>query len=292
MPENRFQALAELGFTELEVEVYVALLRRAPVTGYRIAQDIARPVANTYKAIESLQLRGAVLVDEGANRLCRAVGPEELLAQLERSFQDRRRQAAAALATVHAAPEDDRVYQLHSVDQVFERCRQMLSRCEQTAILDLFPKPLDDLRDSLEHAARRGVRVLVKAYDSAAVSGVDVLVHPQGHATLQRWPGQWLNAVTDGREHLIAFLTADLRGIHQAIWSGSAYLSWIYHSAVGAETILAAILRGLTDGATSAELRQTVADYQHVFNASIPGAHALLQRFGPQGPARRTPEDT
>jgi sugar-specific transcriptional regulator TrmB len=291
MPEDAFHSLTGLGFTELEAEVYVALLQHSPATGYRVAQSIGRPVANTYKAIESLQQKGAVLVDEGTSRLCRAVPAEELLAQLERSFQRRRQEAANALASLRASPEDDRVYQVQAVEQVFERCRRMLDGCEQVAILDLFPKPLEELRAAIEGAARRGVRVVVKAYEPATLAGADVAVHPQGRATLRRWPGQWLNVVTDGREHLLAFLTPDARGLYQAVWSSSAYLSWVYHSAVAAELILAALLRGLEEGATAAELRQAVAGYQYLLRADLPGARALLERFGKRRPAHRTAED-
>src|SRR6185369_12009741 len=102
---------------------------------------------------------------------CRAVPAEELLAQLDRSFQRRRQEAANALASLQGAPEDDRVYQLQSVEQVFERCRRMLEGCEQAAVLDIFPKPLDELREAVEAAARRGVRVAVKAYDTEAIPG-------------------------------------------------------------------------------------------------------------------------
>jgi sugar-specific transcriptional regulator TrmB len=291
MPEDALQSLTGLGFTDLEAEVYVSLLQQSPATGYRVAQSIGRPVANTYKAIESLQHKGAVLVDEGSSRLCRAVPAEELLAQLERSFQRRRQEAANALATLRAAPDDDRVYQLQSVEQVFERCRRMLEGCEQVAILDVFPKPLEELRESVEAAARRGVRVLVKAYEPVVLSGAEVAVHPQGRLTLRRWPGQWLNVVTDGREHLLAFLTSDARGLHQAVWSGSAYLSWVYHSAVGAEMILAGLLRALENGATATELRQAAVHYQSLFRAELPGAKALLERFGKRRPAHRNGQD-
>jgi sugar-specific transcriptional regulator TrmB len=290
VPDNAFQSLVGLGFTELEAEVYVSLLQHSPATGYRVAQSIGRPVANTYKAIESLQHKGAVLVDKGSSRLCRAVPAEELLAQLERSFQRRRQEAFNSLASLHAAPEDERIYQLQSVEQVFERCRRMLEGCEQAAILDVFPKPLLELHHAVEGTARRGVKVFVKAYEEATISGVDVAVHPQGRVTLRRWPGQWLNVVTDGREHLLAFLTSDLRGLHQAVWSGSAYLSWVYHSAVGAELILAALLRDLENGATAAEIRQAVARHQNLFRSDFPGARALLERFGKRRPAQRNAE--
>jgi sugar-specific transcriptional regulator TrmB len=291
MPVDALQSLTGLGFTELEAEIYVALLEDPPATGYRVAQSIGRPVANTYKAIESLQNKGAVLIDEGASRLCRAVPAEELLGQLERSFQRRRQEAANALASVRAAPEDDRVYQLQTAEQVFERCRRMLEECEHVAILDVFPKALEELRDAVEAAARRGVRVVIKAYEPASIDGAEVAVHPQGRISLRRWPGQWLNVVTDGREHLLAFLTADLRGLHQAVWSGSAYLSWVFHSAVGAELILADLLRAIENGATVAELRHAVAGYQSLFRADLPGARSLLARFGKRRPAQRVAEN-
>jgi sugar-specific transcriptional regulator TrmB len=287
MLEDTFQSLTSLGFTELEAEVYVSLLQHSPATGYGVAQNIGRPVANTYKAIESLQHKGAILVDEGSSRQCRAVPAEELLSQLERSFQRNRQAAAKSLSSLRAAPEDDRVYQLHSVEQVFERCRRMLNTCEQTAIVDVFPKPLEELRDAIEGAAKRGVRVAVKAYEPADVPQVDVVVHPQGRMSLQRWSGQWLNLVTDGREYLLAFLTKDARGLHQAVWSGSAYLSWVYHCAVGAELTLAALQRDLEDGATLAELRQVIADYQYLLHQDIPGVRALLERFGKRRQSHR-----
>src|SRR5262249_15324517 len=117
MPDNAFQSLTGLGFTELEAEVYVSLVQSSPATGYRVAQSRGRRGATTYKPMESRHNKGAVLVDDGASRLCRAVPADELLAQMERSFQHRRQLAAQALASLHAAPEDDRVYQLQSVEQ-------------------------------------------------------------------------------------------------------------------------------------------------------------------------------
>ena len=85
MPESEsVEVLSELGFTNLEAEIYAFLLQESPVTGYRIAQAIGKPAANTYKAIQTLELKGAVIVDEGSSRMCRAVSADELLNRLGR----------------------------------------------------------------------------------------------------------------------------------------------------------------------------------------------------------------
>jgi sugar-specific transcriptional regulator TrmB len=275
------QSLVAFGFTALEAEVYVFLLQESPATGYRVAQGIGKPVANTYKAIASLQAKGAILVEEGANRLCRAVSAEELLQRLERQFQENRQRASQALAALKASPDDDRVYHLRTWEQVAERSRQMLATCEQVAVLDLFPGPLAQLRTAIAETAARGVRTLIKAYEPAQIEGAEVVVYPRGHTILKRWPGQWLNLVTDGRETLLAFLTRDGKGIHQALWSGSAYLSWVYHGAITCETMLAAVERSLEAKATGAELRELIRSCHDLFRPTVPGYQALLHRFGP-----------
>jgi sugar-specific transcriptional regulator TrmB len=86
--------LTTLGFNELEAIAYAFLVENSPVTAYRVAQGIGKPVANTYKAVESLREKGAVLVDETGNKLCRAVPPAELLRKMERRFRSQQSKAS------------------------------------------------------------------------------------------------------------------------------------------------------------------------------------------------------
>src|SRR5688572_1961049 len=100
-----------LGFTPLEAEVYTFLVKESPATGYRVAQALGRPVAVIYKTLDSLTAKGALIVDNGPTRHCRAVPAQELLGRLERCFEERRAAAAKALAELREAPADDRVYE-------------------------------------------------------------------------------------------------------------------------------------------------------------------------------------
>jgi sugar-specific transcriptional regulator TrmB len=278
--EQSVRALVNLGFTGLEAEVYTALAQHPPMTGYRVAQVLGKPAANVYKAIESLQAKGAVIVDDGENRVCHAVPAEELLGLLERGFRENRERAATALAELQNVQADDRVYQLRSREQVLERCRRMIERAERVVLLDAFPAPLEELRTEAEAAAARGVTVGVKAYEPVSLREAEVFVYPDGRAVIGRWPGQWVNVVVDGREHLLALLTRDGRGVHQAVWSESPYLSWVYHSAVARELILADVERRIADGASSQELRGRLEGYRRIVASDAPGFRQLVRRFG------------
>ena len=98
-PSDYIEPLLELGFTEIEARVYGFLVEDSPATGYRISHAIGKQPPNTYKAIASLEAKGAILVEKGETKQCRAVPPEELLENLERRFRSQRALAGERLAT-------------------------------------------------------------------------------------------------------------------------------------------------------------------------------------------------
>ncbi|MEZ4651903.1 MAG: helix-turn-helix domain-containing protein [Candidatus Eisenbacteria bacterium] len=230
-------ALVGLGFSEVEARVYTYLLAHEPSTGYRISREIDKPTANTYKAIASLEAKGAVWVEEGENRICRAVAPDELLARMSRSFEETKERAAAALADLHQPDDDDRIYQIRSLDAVLERARSMLAGAERIVLADAFPSLAELLRDDFIGAAGRGVEVAVKLYRPEELPGVRVVLQSSG-ATPPKWPGEQLSLVADAREHLLALVDSDLGGVRQAVWSESAFLSCMHHNHVASEILL------------------------------------------------------
>ncbi len=299
--ENCVQALSKLGFSTLESEVYALLVQESPCTGYRVAQALGKPVANVYKAIESLESKGAVLVNNGSNRLCRAVPPEDLLSQLDHSFQHRRSQAADALSELRTAQKDEQIYQLKSREQVIEKCRSMLSHCKRLALMDVFPELLDDLKQDIEAAADRGVQITLKSYQSTEIRGVEVVVNPQGAEVVSQYPGQWLVLIIDGAELLVASVDCKNDIVHQAICSNSLTLSWIFHCSFAAEMIAAILIQAIEKGATIDHLRAAIkpltgpdvvndtspseveislARCRRFYGIGVPGYDELLTRYG------------
>jgi hypothetical protein len=161
-----------------------------------------------------------------------------------------------------------------------ERCKSMLNDCRQIALLDVFPSPLEELRADIEAAARRGLVVALKVYQPTQVVGADVFVEPAGEAVLARWPGQWVNLVVDDDAFLLALLSSDGKGVHQAIWSNSAYLSWVYSGAVASELIQTDVDRRVSAGATTKELQRALKAHLRLKPVETLGFQKILRRFG------------
>lgn len=272
------EPLVALGFTETEAAVYAYLVEHSPATGYRAAQDLGKPVANTYKAIESLQQKGAVIADETGTKQCRAVPYEEVLESLEASFDRWRGRASEALAQLSPSTEDEGVYGLESRDQVLERARSMLARAEEVALVDAFPSPLEAIRDDVERAAARGVTVTVQVYEPVELEGVETVMN--AHAEEVRgWPGDWLNIVLDGTEMLVSFLTVEGPDVHQAIWSRSPFLCWVYQSALAGEILSARLREALEADAARADLDAIIERFSRFRAHESIGYESLARRF-------------
>ena len=274
------QPLIDLGLTVLESEIYAFLVQNSPATGYRVAKEIGKPTANTYKAIQSLQDKGFIIVEDSTNRLCRAVPMEEFLDGLERRFFYLKTQAKKELSKLKPAPDDERLYYLKTPDQVFERFRKMMKKCKNIALLDFFPETLEKIRGDIGSAVSRGVRVGVKVYRPCKISGAEVVVDLKGDKTIERWPGQWANGVVDGKEHLLALLSRNGRRVLQAVWSTNTYTSWVYHSSLMFELLHAGLMEEFGKGDGHVTLPKKYKKLEAMAAEEAPGYRTLVERFG------------
>lgn len=268
--------LRELGFNQLEAEVYLALLPREPMTAYRLGTLVGKPTANVYKAVESLARRGAVMVQEGESRAVAAVPVADFLGQTERDFVERTRDLSDRLANLQRQYDDERVYRLESPAQVLERARQMLDAGATTiAVVDAFPAALAAVAPAIRRAIDRGVELCVQAYAPIDLPGADLVVTSFGADSIAAWGGEQLNVVIDGREHLLALLSADLDVVVQAVWSQSAYLSSILHAGRLCEQTIHKLLAVHEREKLGPRARKVLDAHRFFVRSTVPGHQDL-----------------
>jgi sugar-specific transcriptional regulator TrmB len=256
---THLDALVALGMTPLEASVYACLLERPSSTGYSIARAVGKPTANTYKALASLEGKGAVTVAGDSRRLYSAVSPEELLEALERRFRDHRDVAARRLSRLEVSRRDDRVHELRTYEQVISRLRRMLGRCHSSAVLDLAAGALESVSDDLAAAAALGADVLVKAYGPVEIEGVTCV-------TAEEPPRRSLPvcASVDGREMILATLEPGGARVRHAVWCANADLAAAVHRALVAEVHFADVDSRLARGLSIDELEEAFEFYARI----------------------------
>jgi predicted transcriptional regulator len=234
------QALAPLGFTEIEAQSYGALLARPDQTGYRLAQAIGKGQPSVYAALTGLEAKGAITATGQSPRTYRAAPPAELLARL-RARQDRQfEEAARVLERIAAPPPAGAVAQMTDPDQIYARAAAMIGRARETLIWEMSGGPVAALRPALVAAAARGVRssgLVLRAEDM--VEGSNCIVSPVGDKVATVWPVAPLILVADAREALVAGLPMAGGGREgEALWTDNLLHSVVLHNALASDLLM------------------------------------------------------
>ncbi|MEI7576016.1 MAG: helix-turn-helix domain-containing protein [Armatimonadota bacterium] len=128
-------ALVSLGFTALESEIYACLVREGSSSGYRVAQTIGKPAANTYKALETLQRKGAVVQDDAKKKTYAPIAPETLLTRLNKEFEKNRASAMKAFKDASVPTPASKLLPVSSLDQAVQLAKNALASASETVVL-------------------------------------------------------------------------------------------------------------------------------------------------------------
>jgi sugar-specific transcriptional regulator TrmB len=225
MKERMRPLLGSIGFSGLEIDAYLALLEQPNASGYQVAQKIGKLVGSTYKALDSLRAKGAVVANETARPTTfAALSISEYMDARRHDLEDLQVRIEREMEDMAAQPAHGGIFELDSIAQVYERCRSLLRGAKDVALLNIDARPLEELRSELVAAADRGVRVLVKTRAPARIPGCGVMA-PTKAATFDVGSGDELGVVVDYREYVQAFLKSDGTGVEEAIWVRQPHLA-------------------------------------------------------------------
>ncbi|WP_324716661.1 helix-turn-helix domain-containing protein [Carboxydochorda subterranea] len=157
--------LQELGLTDYEARVYMALCRRNPLNGHQVARLSGVPSAKVYATLEKLVTRGLVAHRESKPVTYVPLPIEEFLAHRRRRLDVVADQIRALLATDFTAAQAEALWHLKGFDTLMTRAAELLARASAEVLLSLWEPVVSTIRPRLAEAASRGVRVAAIYFD-------------------------------------------------------------------------------------------------------------------------------
>lgn len=213
--------LTPFGFTPTESQVYAALLRLGPSTGYAVAHAARVARANTYGALEGLVGRTAAIRLPGRPTRYRAADPRALIAQLAAQQGEAldRLSAALSAATASVEPETRTVVGARAVANVI---LQLVARAEHRAegvlAAELLRPTLPAWRRAKERAAVElrvagdvpaELQALVSA--TAAADAPTALMIDDAQAVVVTGSGELATGLWTSHPAIVALVRAALR---------------------------------------------------------------------------------
>jgi len=238
----------ELGLSKLQAKIYLELLRMPNQTGYRIAQSLNEPVANTYKALEMLINKGVSIVDEsGPKKKYAVLSIENFLNQIESSFTNKRKFIEDEFKKIKPSPAQHGIFKIENIGQLYEVAKAIIKNATDIIAIDSTSLPLETLKSYLELSAKKGVQVIVKTYREITITGCEIVYAEKNDLKLSEPPFQYFTITCPGYDYLSALLNIENESIIEAISSKSKYLSFMVYNGMFSEFALTKILSSLKD---------------------------------------------
>lgn len=153
--------LQEVGFTDYEARVYIALLSASPATAYEISKQNVMPRANVYSALESLERKGAVQRVSSEPVRVVPIDPKVLLQRITRTVTDRCASLAERLEKLDSAEKINYVWNLSSLNEAQAKIGDLINSARRHVWIKAHQAALVDHAEALRAAATRGVSVLL-----------------------------------------------------------------------------------------------------------------------------------
>ena len=128
-------SLVHFGFTALESDIYAFLVKEHPATGYRVSQRIGKPAANTYKALEALERKGAIFAEGSTSKGYRPVAPEALFSRLEKEFDRNKAAALKTLKSLGKVSSGEGIKSIISRDAAILEANHLIGNAKETVVI-------------------------------------------------------------------------------------------------------------------------------------------------------------
>ena len=273
--------LRKMGLSDLEAKVYIWLLENKRSTGYKIAVQIGKPVANTYKALRSLEKKGAVVCDNSSNKTYFDTIPvEEFLNKIERQFIKQRKKIIDEVKKLDVQQEPIGIYELRSAELVYEKAIGMIKTAESSLVIDCFPAPLQVIKKELLNKKGENIPILLKNYCDTRIKGIRQIETIKTDILLDEHLGQWLLMIKDAAESLIAFFDLSGEELLHSVWIKDPFISLILFNGSTIEFNLSEIFREVySENDNKIEnIKQVIRSYQSIYELFMIAEKNIFRR--------------
>lgn len=186
MDKQLVTGLTQIGFTEYEAKVYLALLVDHPATGYQISKDSGVPRSMTYETLSRLSSKGAVLESiEGRSTFYSPVPPQVLLDRYQENQQRLLGKMRAGLEQYITALDQERAWSLSGNQSTMAFASQMLREAQNELFLVLTDDALEQLHQDLKEADQRGITLNILLTGRAELGFGNTAQHPPAESQIQ-----------------------------------------------------------------------------------------------------------
>lgn len=218
--DNLVEKLKEFGFNSYEAKVYIALLKKAPATGYEVSQLADIPQSRAYDALKSLEAESIVFSTGEKPQKYSPISPKDLTKRFKRKMNSSIDYLEKKLPKVEDN-YDEPIQSICGYDSILEKLKEIISNANRSIYLEIWSEDFKRIEDLVTSAYNRGVEVKITGFDS--FDYIFGLVYKQGNAVeIERKTGsRMIYLIADNEEVLLGRIET------RAIWTQNKDIAYL-----------------------------------------------------------------
>lgn len=203
--EKLVENLKEIGFNTYEAKVYLALLKKYPVTGYEVSQIADIPQSRAYDTLKSLEKEQVVTVDNSKPAKYTPIKPADLTKKFKRKINSTISFLDKNLPNVK---EDyiEPIFSVSGIDNIKEKVIELIENSEEELFIEMWAKEFSFFEPYLFDAYNRGVEIKIVGYDDLKSNFGNVFEHKSASDIENYLGGRMIVIASDNKEGIIGHL--------------------------------------------------------------------------------------
>ena len=177
------------------------MLEESPLTGYAVAKNSGVPRSRIYEVLDSLAMRGDLLVSPGNTPQYTPIPAKELIKSRRMKAEENFELAEKSLEEFERFANDrENIWNITGRNEILEKIKACILSAKKRILLEIWKEEFKELESELRQAEKRGVNVTIIAYGEIESDFANVYLHYMGHGITEEYGGRWIVISADDSE--------------------------------------------------------------------------------------------
>lgn len=195
--------LKEIGLTEKEASIYLTLIKKGSLSGYKLSKETGIPSSNIYAMLESLKTKGFVMYTHTNNASKFSAVPMKEVANYTVKKTERALERLNDSLSIYPQMLDmDNVWHIKEFDNTFLKCEEIIKNTQKELLIQIWLEDIKELLPSLKELEARGVPVVAIVFVEGEENEVKIplkslYLHPLSNLKKIEMGGRFISLVSD-----------------------------------------------------------------------------------------------
>jgi sugar-specific transcriptional regulator TrmB len=213
--------MQNIGFTQYESQVYLALLQQSNISGYELAKISGVPASKIYQILNKLTDKEMILAIDSEPKKYAPLPPEEILSRFKNDYLGTIDNLTDKLGHLYANDEasESYIWNLSGRLEIIRKIVEFIDQAKRNIFLSIWDEEVDELQEALIQTASRDVEITIVHFGKKLLGIGDEYSHGNEHKIRIQRGGRRIALIVDDNKVVLGHFQKN--GSSTAAWTAN-----------------------------------------------------------------------